>query len=227
MHSQLLTLKAKQLGIRITDRRQRIGISIEELCERSGITIEDLQCIEHGESNPSLPQLESIAFYLGVNFDELTKGKKIEITANSYDVNKLLQLQSLQNRMIGVQLKLARENGKLSLEDIADQCGISTGTFENYELGLLPIPFPELESMCAALAIPVENFLSKNDLFSGTQSETASSPGPLPDAKIPAELLEFVSNSANLPYIELAKKLSGMDAGKLRSIAEGLLEITY
>jgi hypothetical protein len=31
----------------------------------------------------------------------------------------------------------------------------------------------------------------------------------------------------NEPYIALAKKLSELPANKLRSIAEGLLEITY
>jgi hypothetical protein len=42
-----------------------------------------------------------------------------------------------------------------------------------------------------------------------------------------AQLNEFVANPANLPYIYLAKKLSTLDAAKLREIAENLLEITY
>jgi transcriptional regulator with XRE-family HTH domain len=40
------------------------------------------------------------------------------------------------------------------------------------------------------------------------------------------ELKEFISKPINLPFLELAMKLSRMDAKKLREIAEGLLEIT-
>jgi hypothetical protein len=41
------------------------------------------------------------------------------------------------------------------------------------------------------------------------------------------ELQNFVSKPVNRPYLELAMKLSGMSTGKLRSVAEDLLEITF
>jgi hypothetical protein len=39
-------------------------------------------------------------------------------------------------------------------------------------------------------------------------------------------LQSFVSQPINRPYIELAQRLSEMPTAKLRTIAEGLLEIT-
>jgi len=39
-------------------------------------------------------------------------------------------------------------------------------------------------------------------------------------------LLAFVLKPINLPYLELAKRLSEMSVDKLRDVAEGLLEIT-
>ncbi len=44
---------------------------------------------------------------------------------------------------------------------------------------------------------------------------------------LPDEIREFIDHPANLPYLELAKRLSELDAAKLRAIAEDLLEITY
>ena len=40
------------------------------------------------------------------------------------------------------------------------------------------------------------------------------------------ELQNFVCQAVNLPYLELAMKLSDMSKERLRSVAEGLLDIT-
>ena len=37
---------------------------------------------------------------------------------------------------------------------------------------------------------------------------------------------QFVSKPVNQPYLELAQRLSEMSVERLRSVAEGLLEIT-
>ena len=43
---------------------------------------------------------------------------------------------------------------------------------------------------------------------------------------LPKELQAFVCQPVNRPYLELAMKLSSMSTDKLRSVAEGLLDIT-
>jgi hypothetical protein len=43
---------------------------------------------------------------------------------------------------------------------------------------------------------------------------------------MPVDLQTFVSKPINRPYLELAQRLSEMSVDKLRSVAEGLLEIT-
>jgi len=44
---------------------------------------------------------------------------------------------------------------------------------------------------------------------------------------LPPEIQSFIVKPTNRPYLDLAIKLSEMSVEKLRSIAEGLLEITY
>jgi hypothetical protein len=45
--------------------------------------------------------------------------------------------------------------------------------------------------------------------------------------KLPADLRAFASQPVNIPYLELARKLSTLSTDRLRSVAEGLLDITF
>ncbi|MDP2776994.1 MAG: hypothetical protein Q8O48_05080, partial [Anaerolineales bacterium] len=44
--------------------------------------------------------------------------------------------------------------------------------------------------------------------------------------ELPQEMQDFVCQPVNRPYLELAMKLNEMSKEKLRSVAEGLLDIT-
>ena len=43
---------------------------------------------------------------------------------------------------------------------------------------------------------------------------------------LPLEMQAFISKPINMPYLELAQRLSEMSVDRLRGVAEGLLEIT-
>ncbi len=45
--------------------------------------------------------------------------------------------------------------------------------------------------------------------------------------ELPQEVREFLANPANLLYINIAMRMSDLSAETLRSLAEGLLEVTY
>jgi hypothetical protein len=44
--------------------------------------------------------------------------------------------------------------------------------------------------------------------------------------KLPPEVRDFVCQPVNRPYLNVARNLSTMSTEKLRSVAEGLLDIT-
>jgi hypothetical protein len=46
-------------------------------------------------------------------------------------------------------------------------------------------------------------------------------------SELPSELQQFVCKPINRPYLELAMRLSDLPVDRLRTVAEGLLEITY
>ncbi|EKD88089.1 MAG: hypothetical protein ACD_35C00062G0004, partial [uncultured bacterium] len=124
------------------------------------------------------------------------------------------------DRMIALNLRKTRLDQNKSLESISAQCGLEPNELDQFESGSKPVPVPILELLCTEYQIPLLSLIpQKPESYPSSTSESYEN--------LPEEVAEFVNNPANLPYLELARKLSELDAAKLRSIAEGLLEITY
>ncbi len=81
-----------------------------------------------------------------------------------------------------------------------------------------------MDALTAALNLPVERLLDERGPIGQwrIQQQSIQEFNQLPD-----EMKAFVVKPVNLPYLELAMRLSEMSVEKLRMIAEGLLEITY
>lgn len=222
MNTQLLSLKAKKFGVRLAGFRQKKGVSTEVLSMWTGIPQKQLEQIESGESTISLPLIELIALKLGILTDTLLFGKIESGDDALQNIGFITNFTRLRDRMIALTLKKARIDNNLSLTEIATQCGITEDQLAQYESGEDSIPWPTLERLCEIFQLPIDSLVSR--LASDEKEPTTESPV---SEKYPKELQEFLSNPANLPYLELAKRLSELDAAKLRSVAEGLLEITY
>ncbi len=227
MNAQLYTLKAKQLGVKLANFRQQRGISLKDLSHRTGISYHKLEHSEHGESTLSLPQLELVALTFGIAADEIFTNdlKKVEIPPISEEDHK--NYSSVRDRVIGMQIYKQRSEKAVSPRSLAQSCEITPEELNEFESGEKSIPLPLLESFCKELEINLSDLISKKTSHPTVMKESPTGEESyLPD-HLSEELRAFIENPANVPYLELAKRLSDMDAVKLRNIAEGLLEITY
>jgi transcriptional regulator with XRE-family HTH domain len=112
----------------------------------------------------------------------------------------------------------------MEIDELADKANLSPESIYRYENDQAAIPQTTLEKLCKVLDV------SLNSLFSSISVENQPiSQETLKDnqPQLPDEVSEFIANENNIPYLELAKKLSRMDAARIREIAESLLEITY
>lgn len=225
MNTQLLSIKAKKFGVRLAAFRQKKGLTTEVLSQWTGISNEKLQAMEKGEANVSLPELELIALKLGFSTETLIDGDLLNLSATKKDEGALQQYAGLRDRMIALVLRKTRMEQELPIETVASQCGLRTDELDQFESGSKPVPMPILELLCAVYQMPVLSLIPKNTA-NESESQQETTAGEL-SVHLPDEVSAFVNNPANLPYLELARKLSELDAAKLRSIAEGLLEITY
>ena len=285
MDSQLYSLRAKKIGLKIAIARQKKMLSIEDLAQKLGLHAGELAQMEKGITSPSLPQLQVMASVLDFPMDDLLNTKVLEPLQQEINPSSLIRYYEIRNRMLGIQVKKNRFQLNLSIEQLAKTCDIPVSDIELYESGQTSIPLPVLLKISEVLHLPYEKIqavatsvieeteefiVSQSEevtlqqepepSFTGDSTETDSLPPldeviptePVPEAvsitntesdlvdetpvsnqtfnaafpDMSDELREFIQKPVNIPYLELALKLSRMDAKKLRDIAESLLEIT-
>ncbi|MGB7873245.1 MAG: helix-turn-helix transcriptional regulator [Anaerolineales bacterium] len=218
-----ITLRAKKLGILIRDARMASRRSIKDCATAINVTSGVFKAYEEGRKAPSLPELETLAYYLELPIDHFWGDKSISDAPERVSELDLPRLTGLRHRMIGAFLRQERMNASLSMKSVAKQSGISTRRLKNYELGERPIPLPELEAFLKILGGRIETFFDQGGPIGLWMMQQKAIDQFL---DMPAELQNFVCQPINRPYLDLARKLSEMSTDKLRSVAEDLLDIT-
>jgi transcriptional regulator with XRE-family HTH domain len=221
-HAQI-TLRTKKLGLLIRDARTAERRSIQECAQAIGVAPALFRAYEEGRHAPSLPELETLVFYLKLPINHFW-GREVRSAMPSPVASiDLTRLIALRQRMIGALLRQERNNTNVSLKRVSDETGISISRLKSYELGERPIPLPELESVLAVMGSRIETFFDQKGPVGQWMSNQKAMQKFL---DLPEELQDFVCQPVNRPYIELAMKLSSMSKERLRSVAEGLLDIT-
>lgn len=218
-----VTLRTKKLGVLIRDARLAARRSPDECARAMGVTRGMLRAYEEGIRAPSLPELETLAYFLSLPIEHFWGKAAVSDAVAPPEVPGLPQLIQLRQRMIGARLRQERTNSELSIRTLSVETGIPVVRIKAYELGERAIPLPELEALATALSARIEAFFDQNGPI-GKWMWAQKSMKQFMD--LPPELQAFVSQPINRPYLELAVKLSSMSSDKLRSVAEGLLDIT-
>jgi transcriptional regulator with XRE-family HTH domain len=221
---RLASIRTKRLGLLLKDARIAFNKNVEECAAAMGVPPSQYETYERGDSSPSLPEVEMLAYFLKIPLEHFW-GEEL-ISQASHQGNRGFNIENLiflRQRMIGVQLKQARLEAGLSVEKAAEEASLEVERLEAYERGEAAIPLPELERLSASLHRPVRDFHDRYGPVGVWAMEQRALQGI---REMPSDLQAFVSMPINRPYLELAQRLSEMSVDKLRGVAEGLLEIT-
>jgi len=218
-----ITIRSKKLGILIRDARLASRRSTRECATAINVTNSVFNAYEEGRKAPSLPELETLVYYLELPINHFWSNETISDAPARINDLDLPRLTGLRHRMIGAFLRQERMNASLSLKSVAEQTGISTSRLKHYELGELPIPLPELEVILKVLGGRIETFFDQGGPVGQWMKQQKAIQQFL---DMPVELQNFVCQPVNRPYLDLARKLSEMSTDKLRSVAEDILDIT-
>ena len=219
-----ITIRAKKLGILIRDARIASRRSIKECASAISVTNGVFKAYEEGRKAPSLPELETLVYYLELPINHFWSNEALSDAPSRIDELDLPRLTELRHRMIGALLRQERMDASLSMKAVAEQTGISTGRLKRYEMGERPIPLPELEVILKVLGGRIETFFDQGGPIGQWMTQQKAVQQFL---DMPVELQNFVCQPVNKPYLDLARKLSEMSTDKLRSVAEDLLDITF
>ena len=216
------TLRAKMLGVLLTEARMAARKTGAECAEAMGCPPEVYDAYEAGKKSPSLPELELLAYYLDVPPAHFWGERTLEEVRPA--APPPAAVTRLRDRIIGAQLRQARLATKAKLKAVADAAGISTGKLTAYEAGEKSAPLPELEALVAGLGLSLEDLLEAHGQVGDWESTHRAVER---FRQFAPDLREFVSQPANETYLRLAQRISQMPTDQLRSLAEGLLELTY
>ena len=218
-----ITIRTKKLGVLIRDARLAARRSAQECADALGIKKSAFHSYEEGTRAPSLPELETLVYYLDLPMEHFWSKEIKSGSTPRHAKLDLAKLLAVRQRKIGALLRQERLKASISLRNLAQQTGISGARIKAFELGERPIPLPELEILIRTLGGRVESFFDRSGPIGQWMISEETVQRFL---EMPMDLREFVSMPVNRPYLELAMKLSTMSKDKLRSVAEDLLEIT-
>lgn len=221
---QLVQLRTKKIGVLMEDARLAGQKKAEDCALAMGVSVRRYRNYELGKAAPSLPELEALAYYLDVPIHHFWGKNSL-----SEKEEKTPQLDGatfieLRQRIIGLKLREVREGKEISQVVLSESSSVPENRLRRYEAGQLPIPIPELEQICNSLDLPMETLYAEH--------------GPIGEWHYQKEMVQrflalspniqkFVCLPVNQPYLDLAMRLSALSVEKLRTVAEGLLEITY
>lgn len=223
-YQQQIRVRMRKLGLLIYDARISKSRKVESCAKAMGVPTEAYQQIEAGVISPTLPQLESLAFYLDVPLEHFWGNQTLSTVTPVEPIEQPTQLNDLRQRIIGTRLKMTRTQHNLSVSELALKTGVAVDKIQRYETGGEAIPLPDLELIAEALDIPNEELFDQRGMIGKWRTDKATVKNIM---DLPVEIRSFISKPVNLPYLELAMRLSDLSVDKLRGVAEGLLEITY
>ena len=218
-----ITLRTKKLGVLIRDARLAARKTLDECAGAIGVTRGIFRSYEEGRRAPSLPEMETLVFFLNLPIDHFWGQEALSDDSSPTELLRTDELGSVRQRMIGAQLRQQRLNASISVKELAEQTGMPASRIKAYELGQRSIPLPDLEALLGVLSGRVEEFFDSSGPIGQWMARQRAVEQFL---QLPDELQAFVCLPVNRPYLELALKLSEMSTSKLRSVAEDLLDIT-
>lgn len=215
-------IRAKMLGVLLRDARLNAERSIEECAYLLRVTAAEMQAWEFGEAVPSLPQIELLAYYLGVPVSHFWGSDTLESKLGRH-IDIQVEYLALRNRMVGALLRQARDEASLSLDELSQMSGVSAEQLTNYEMGELALPMHELTVLASAVKKNINYFLESSGHV-GEWLATREQWKHFSD--LPEDVRQFAANPLNLGFIHIAKLLSEMPTDRLRQVGESVLNIT-
>jgi len=219
-----LLQRARILAMLIRDGRLAANLSVDECAQAIGVNAETFEAYELGEKAISLPELETLSFFLKMPLEYFWEREPASLREEPHNLLNIEQLLRIRHRMVGALLRQARLEAGFTLEQIGERMQIDPARLEAFELGNEPVPIPELEMLSGILHRSIREFHDRHGPVGVWNAQQRALKDFL---AMPLELQVFVSRPVNRPYLDLAVRLSDMSVDKLRTVAEGLLEITY
>ena len=220
---EAMAIRSKMIGVLLRNARVKAGKSRKDCAAVLGRSPDTISRFEYGRKDITLPQLEVLAYFLGLPItyfwdkDAIPEEEEMDRPVDDVMV--------IRRKIIGVLLRQARLDAGKNQKQCAKVLNCSADRISRYERGQTDIPLPELEALADFLDVPITHFLDEQTTPPITGTPRKISEETL--GELPPDVRDFVSNPTNALYVRIAMKLSTLSVDDLRQIAETLLDITF
>jgi transcriptional regulator with XRE-family HTH domain len=220
---EAMVIRSKIIGTLLRNARLKAGRSQKDCAAVLGCSPYMISQFEYGRKDITLPQLEVLAYFLGLPITYFWD--KDAISEEEEADRPFEEIMTIRRKIIGVLLRQARLDASQSQKQCAEALSCSAGRISQYERGQRDIPLPELEALADFLNVPMTYFLDEQ--MTPLSREAPKEKGVETFAELPPDVRDFVSNPTNALYLQIAMKISTLSVDTLRQIAETLLDITF
>ena len=119
-----ITIRTKKLGLLIRDARLTARRNVQECAQAIGIKPGLFRAYEEGRRAPSLPELETLVFFLDLPLDHFWGSEAKSETAARHENLDLPKLLAVRQRKIGALLRQERMNASISIRSLTHETGI-------------------------------------------------------------------------------------------------------
>ncbi len=218
-----VALRKKILGVLLRHARLRANLTLKDVAQITGFPSSAVSDYEYGRRDIALTHLEVLAHTYRVPVAYFWTDRSLP-----EDEDRKLpteQALALRQRIIGVLLRQARQDAGYSQSDLGEALDCTPARIASYEFGRAEIPLTELEILAEFLNVPLSYFLDEGI---EPQGEAIAGIEEMKDlSALPEDVRRFVRQPSNLLFVRVAMQLSKLPASTLRSLGEGILDITY
>ena len=215
-------LRNKMLGVLLKEARNAARRKPREAAESIGMPTAQLTALEAGKRSITLPELEALAYTYDVPIRRFRTTAQF-LSDRKREAIDLNRLTAIRTKMISTRLRQLRAEKNLRLGELAARSGLTPRRIKSYENGVRPIPLPELESLATALGVETDSFLEYHGPVGEWEMNRESDDQ---FQQLPSDIRRFAAQPVNEPFLRLAMKMGDLPAGRLREIAESILDIT-
>ena len=217
-------IRRQAIGLLIRRAREIAGRSRKDCAAFLGITQATLAAYEAGQREPSLPELEGLAYYLRAPVQALldeSSSSALMAPRVNFSIAEIIELRS---HIIGARLKQARLSKSLSAKEVAAAAGMTPAKLAAYELGKRPVPVTELEALLSQLGLTLDEMLDIGIGPLGESQQFYAQHARL-DA-LPSDVREFVADPGALSYLRTAMRLRNLPHEEVRAAGQALMELS-
>lgn len=217
--SQEASDRAKRLGALLKRARIGAGTSRRDCAAFLGVTTGAIARFEDGKAEPSLGEIEALAFLLRVPVQTLL-GDRPTPASIEPDASNVRGLVKLRRHIIGARLKQARNRAGAELKPTADAVGVSAALLRAYESGKRSVPVGVLERLLTQYGLTIESMLDVGVGQFGERQLAERQQAAF--AALAPELRAFVAGETAEPYLRVALSLSRLPEDELRAIGRAM-----